>query len=157
MSSGPALFATIYNMRYAELNLILAMLAGLSIPALARLRAPWTADIIKPVQVWTDATLLIAEIDRYRRNVRTIAHPSIPTDTELARLVATLRDNGVSVLKTGITPPLQGFHYFGLEVFTEGAILGRSTSFSPNVAVIRCTAPMLLGSKKLAADHPRKH
>ena len=64
LSSGPALFATIYNMRYAELNPTPAMLAGLSIPALARLRAPWTADIIKPVQVWTDATLLIAEIDR---------------------------------------------------------------------------------------------
>jgi hypothetical protein len=118
-SSGPALFATIYNMRYAELNLILAMLTGRSIPALAGLHAPWPADMIKPVQVWTDATLLTAEIDRHQRNVRIIAHPTIAADAELARFVSTLRDNGVSVLKTSITPPLQGFHYFGLEILIE--------------------------------------
>jgi hypothetical protein len=117
--SGPALFGTIYNLRYADLNLILATLTGRSIPALAGLRTPWPADLIKPVQVWTDATLVTVEIDRHQRNARIIAHPLIAADRELARFRAILSDNGVSILKTGATPALQGFHYFGLEVLIE--------------------------------------
>lgn len=120
MDSGPALFATIYNMRYAELNLIFAAFTGRSIPALAGLRAPWPAHMIKPMQVWTDATVLTVEIDRYQRNARIIAHPTISADRELERFIATLRDHGVSILKIGITPALQGFHYFGLEILTNG-------------------------------------
>jgi hypothetical protein len=120
MDSGPALFATIYNMRYAELNLIFAAFTGRSIPALAGLRAPWPADMIKPVQVWTDATLSTVEIDRHQRNARIISHPTVSADRELERFIAILRDDRVSILKTSITPALQGFHYFGLEILING-------------------------------------
>jgi hypothetical protein len=124
LDSGPALFATIYNMRYAELNLIFANLTGWSFPTLAGLRAPWPADIIKPIQVWTNNTVSTVDIERDDNKTQVITYPTISADRELARFVGMLRDNNVSILKISTTLPLQGFHYFGLEVSIEnGALL----------------------------------
>jgi hypothetical protein len=140
IDSGPALFATIYNMRYAEMNLSFAMLTGWSFPALAGLRAPWPADVIKPVQVGTNNTVSTVDIERHHNRARVITYPAISADRELARFVDMLRDNGVSILKITATLSLQGFHYFGLEVSIGNGALLLWKSLWKSAAASRCNA-----------------
>ena len=119
IDEAAALFATVYNLRYVPLNLILGTVFGRFMPALSGRCAPWPLDWITPVQVWTNSMTTTVEIDRARNTARVVKRPAIAQDPEFARFMDTLRDNGVTILKVSETPPLQGFHYFGLEVATE--------------------------------------
>jgi hypothetical protein len=113
------LFATIYNMRYAEINLILVTLLNRFVPFLAGRHAPWPADWIKPVQVWTRSTVSVTEIHSDGSRARVVDRPPPEGDAELAAFMKTLRENGVRVLKISEAPPLLGFHYFGLEILAD--------------------------------------
>ncbi len=110
------LYATVYNMRYEAINLILTVLTGKSMPALTGMTAPWPANWIKPVQVWTASTIATVEIIRDIDIATTLVRPQMERDAELASFISTLRAHGVIVLKMSQTPPLRGFHYHGLEV-----------------------------------------
>jgi hypothetical protein len=116
---GFVLFASVYNMRYAELNLISNMLIGKSISPLAGLLAPWPANWISPVQVWTRSTTTTVCIERGGNSAHVVNQPNFRTDTELSKFVAALRDHGVLVFKISETPPLQGYHFHGLEISTD--------------------------------------
>ena len=120
---GFVLFASVYNMRYAELNLVLNMVIGKSVAALAGSRAPWPANWINPVQVWTKSTITTVCIERGHNSVaaHVESQPNFRTDTELSKFVAAMRDNSVLVVKISETPPLQGYHFHGLEISTDNA------------------------------------
>ncbi len=121
VDGAAVLFATAYNLRYARLNLVLATLLGRSFPALASWRMPWPADWITPVQVWTAATVTTVELRR-DQPAAVLHLPDPAQDGELARFIAALRARRVRVLKTSATPPLQGFHYHGVESAAAGGV-----------------------------------
>jgi hypothetical protein len=116
---GFVLFASVYNIRYAELNLISNMLIGKSISAFAGLRAPWPANWINRVQVWTKSTTITVCIERSRNAAHVIHQPNFETDAELCKFKAAMRDHNVSIVKINGTPPLQGYHFHGLEISTD--------------------------------------
>jgi hypothetical protein len=116
---GVVLFASVYNMRYIELNLVLNMLVGKSVSTLVGLRAPWPANWVSPVQVWTKSTTTAVSIERGGNSAHVINQPNFRTDPELSKFMATIRDHGALVVKVSETPPLQGFHFHGLEISVD--------------------------------------
>jgi hypothetical protein len=116
---GVVLFASVYNMRYVKLDLILNMLIGKPVSAVTGLHAPWPANWLSVVQVWTKSTSTTVSIEKAGNSAHVINQPNFRTDSELSKFIATIRERGALVLKASETPPLQGFHFHGLGISVD--------------------------------------
>jgi hypothetical protein len=112
------LFASIYDMKCADLNLILSSTIGRSSPLFRGWQAPPGAAIIKPVQVWTPATEDVIEIDASTSTVSMLPrlNNGPRADLDLHSAIETLASLGGRVLKTSQTAAGLGFHYHALEL-----------------------------------------
>ncbi len=61
-----AVYASVYDMRHADLNLLAASTIGVTAGPLGRLHPPGIVKYLKPVQVWTQATS--GKVDLHRRD-----------------------------------------------------------------------------------------
>jgi hypothetical protein len=112
------LFASIYDMKRADLNLILSSTIGRVSPLFRGWQAPPGASIIKPVQVWTPATEDVMEIDAPTLTVSMLPrlNSGPRADLDLHSAVEILAGLGGRVLKTSQTAAGLGFHYHALEL-----------------------------------------
>jgi hypothetical protein len=116
-------FGSIYDMRHAEFNLLLASVLGRSFRALRDWRAPPGASFVNPVQVWTPLTYNVVEIDA-RTKIAACApsgSKSFEADPQLDATIEVLSALGGRVIKTSRTRPGSGFHYHGLEIMANNA------------------------------------
>ena len=113
-----AVFASIYDMGCADLNLLLASTIGHTSALLRGWSAPPGASLIKPVQVWTMATLDAIEIDARAQLVAVVPRADYrpEADRALSATINMLMGLGGRTLKINRTPPGFGFHYHGLEL-----------------------------------------
>jgi glycine/D-amino acid oxidase-like deaminating enzyme len=112
------LFASIYDMKRADLNLILTSTIGRA-PSLFRgWQAPPGAAIIKPVQVWTPTAEDVIEIDALTSTASMLPRASNRpgADLDLNSAIEILASLGARVLKISQTVAGFGFHYHGLDL-----------------------------------------
>ncbi|MGI3903992.1 MAG: hypothetical protein ACRYGP_06670 [Janthinobacterium lividum] len=132
-SAGCELFSSFYDMRGADLNLLLASTLGYTHPWLRRRRSPPGAGLVTPVQVWTPDTYGRVQITASRQGLAlTPATPApIQQDPGLDRFIAILRQVRIRILSAKATTPSAGYHYHRLrlrggdETWTEVADLLR--------------------------------
>ena len=112
------LFASIYDMTRADLNLILSSTIGGASPWFRGWQAPPGAAIIKPVQVWTPATEDTIEIDAPTMTASMLprVNSGPRTDLDLHSAMEILAGLGGRVLKTSQTTAGFGFHYHALDM-----------------------------------------
>ena len=117
-----AVFASVYDLRRADLNLLLASTVGRTLPLLRGWPAPPGSSLVKPVQIWTPGTGDVIEIDALTKTMMAFPRPSAnpKADGSLMAAIDVLRGLGARVLKIGRTEPGFGFHYHALEVKSEG-------------------------------------
>jgi hypothetical protein len=116
---GAVLYASVYNMQYVDLKDVFNMLIGKPISVLAGLRAPWPVNWVSPVQVWTKSTTTAVCIEKGDNSAHVIQQPNFRIDPELSKFIATIRKGGALVVKVSETSPLQGFHFYGLEISVD--------------------------------------
>jgi hypothetical protein len=109
------MFASIYDMSAAEMNLILASTIGRALPFLKGLPAPQLASLAQPVQIWTGCSFARLEVEaadgRFRGTLDDAA-----ADVGLQVAFAAIRDMGGKVWRTSRTAAGLGFHYHELRV-----------------------------------------
>jgi hypothetical protein len=111
------LFSSVYRLSHAPMNLLLAMFRlplvanGFNIPALA--------DIMTPVQVWTEGMEMTYGIDRDMRMAEVLKSHDASKDTELGRFKSWLQGKA-RVWKELPPKPGGGFHYCDLRFHTNG-------------------------------------
>jgi hypothetical protein len=112
------LFASIYDMKRADLNLILSSTIGRVSPLFRGWQAPPGAAIIKPVQVWTPATGDVIEIDASTSTASMLPrfNSGPRADLDLNSAIEILVGLGGRVLKTSQTVAGFGFHYHALDL-----------------------------------------
>jgi hypothetical protein len=112
------LFASIYDMKRADLNLILSSTIGRASSLFRGWQAPPGAAIVKPVQVWTPATEDVIEIDASTSTVSMMPrlNSGPRADLDLHSAVEILAGLGGRVLKTSQTTAGLGFHYHALDL-----------------------------------------
>ncbi len=116
--AGCDLFASFYDMRGADLNLLLASTLGRSHPWLRGWPSPPGAGLVTPVQVWTPQTygrVEIAVVDGASVFTSEAQHIEGP-EQEVAELAARLRSLGCRVLRAKRTEPAFGYHYHRLRL-----------------------------------------
>jgi hypothetical protein len=113
-----SLFASIYDMKRADLNLLLSSTIGRASPLFRGWQAPPGAGIIKPVQVWTPATEDVIEIDALTSTASMLPRVSSGprADLDLSSAIEILVGLGGRVLKTSQTVAGFGFHYHALDL-----------------------------------------
>jgi hypothetical protein len=125
-----AVYASVYDMRHADLNLLAASAIGMTAGTLGRLRPPAIVKYLKPVQVWTENTTERVDIHRNNGAVHYTTSPaaSRPDDDEaLGQTIDVLKALGATILKVGQTTAGYGFHYHALEFQTAGKALRSAT------------------------------
>lgn len=117
-----AAFASVYDMRRADLNLLLASTIGQASSRLRGWPAPPGAALIKPVQVWTPGAEDELEIDAATNRVNVPDAPPATwrADRELAAFIGTLRTLGGRTLRVSRTMPGFGFHHHNLRLQPAG-------------------------------------
>jgi hypothetical protein len=110
-----AMFASIYDMSAAEMNLILAATIGRAFSLLRGVSAPHFARMAQAVRIWTDCSYSRLEIDaasgRFSESHLTTTH-----DSTLEETLDTLRGIGAKVWYCGRIAPGQGHHYHALNI-----------------------------------------
>jgi hypothetical protein len=117
-----AVYASVYDMRHADLNLLAASTIGMTVGRLGRLHPPAIVKYLKPVQVWTQATT--GQVDLHRRD-GAIFYTSSPStrrddDAALKQPIGMLKGLGAKVLHVSQTAAGYGFHYHALEFQIAG-------------------------------------
>jgi hypothetical protein len=116
-SGRSRLFASVYLMSRAPLSLLLST-AGL-LPSLRGWPAPSFVDLVKPLQVWTEASTARYQLDRDGHALVKIAAPPMDEDVVLGAFVKSLKARGV-LLRIGRREPSGGFHFHGADVTVDG-------------------------------------
>ncbi|HEX5213177.1 MAG TPA: hypothetical protein VFW22_15740 [Pseudolabrys sp.] len=109
------LFASVYRMRHAPLSLLLAV-SGLP-PMLRGWFAPSSADLIKPIQVWTETAKCQYRIDRDAGNLTLRDAPAADDDETLRNFLVWLKHHLVTLK---VAAARGGFHYHAGEVTADG-------------------------------------
>ncbi len=120
--AGCDLFASFYDMRGADLNLLLASTIGRAHSWLRRCPSPPGAGLVTPVQVWTPHTYGSVEIAGGEGGATFASEPPPPggPERELLGFVACLARLGCRVLHTKRTQPALGYHYHHLRLRARG-------------------------------------
>jgi hypothetical protein len=118
-----AVYASVYDMRHADLNLLAASTIGVTAGPLGRLHPPGIVKYLKPVQVWTQPTS--GKVDLHRRDgaIFYTSSPSAPRsddDGSLKQTIELLKTLGAKVLHVSQTAAGDGFHYHALEFQIAG-------------------------------------
>ncbi len=116
--AGCELFASFYDMRGADLNLLLASTIGRAHPWLRRWPSPPGAGLVTPVQVWTPHTYGSVEIAGGEDGATFVTEPPPPegADPGLAQFTSQLVRLGCRVLRAKRTEAAFGFHYHRLRL-----------------------------------------
>lgn len=112
-----AVFASIYNMRYADLNLLFASTIGFTSRVLGSIKAPAAAALLKPIQVWTDTASDLVSVNRVGKTLEYAASiPQSPpgSDAGLVAIRRQIESNRGRILSVSRTRPGYGFHYYAL-------------------------------------------
>jgi hypothetical protein len=116
------LYASVYRMSRASLSLLLSA-AGLP-PRMRGWPAPPLVDLIKPVQVWTEASKVRYRLDRNSGTAIKIEIPERDSDDALDLFVKYLKSRGV-LLRILAVQPGGGFHYHAADVTVDGITFTR--------------------------------
>jgi hypothetical protein len=116
------LYASVYRMSRASLSLLLSA-AGLP-PRMRGWPAPPLVDLIKPVQVWTEASKVRYRLDRNRGTAIKIEIPERDSDDAFGIFVKYLKSCGV-LLRILAVQPGGGFHYHAADVTVDGVTFTR--------------------------------
>jgi hypothetical protein len=116
-----AMFASIYDMSAAEMNLILASAIGRAFSLLRGVSAPPFARMVQLVQIWTDSSFSRLEIDAASSRFNG-SHFAITRDSALEETLNKLRGIGVKVWHCSRTAPGQGFHYHALNIHRKDSM-----------------------------------
>ena len=119
-----AVFASIYNMRYADLNLLFASTIGFTSRILGAIRAPAAAALLKPIQVWTDTASDLVSVNRVGEALEYAASmPQSPpgSDTGFVAIRRLIESNRGRILSVSRTRPGYGFHYYALHLSCANA------------------------------------
>ena len=116
--SGCDLFASFYDMRGADLNLLLASTLGRAHPWLRRWPSPPGAGLVTPVQVWTPDTYGRVEIAAAGGSATFVSETPPPDrpDPDLDDFAARLGRLGCRILRRKRTEPAFGYHYHRLRL-----------------------------------------
>ena len=125
-AAGTAVFASVYDIGAADVNLLLATAFGRSFGLLRGLRYDLrrgkAISLLQPVQVWTRSTRDEIEIQpRTNRFERVSDATGARDDPDLAATLSFLRSQGGRNLATSRTRPGHGFHYHNLQIAADGA------------------------------------
>lgn len=120
--ASSAMFASLYDMGRADLNLLLASTISRTFHIFKSMRAPFGSALLKPVQIWTPLTFDEIDIDLHGGIAREIpnSHTSPRDDRILGEVLDVLRDLGASCLKVTRTLPGDGFHHHNLKIKSKG-------------------------------------
>lgn len=127
-----AIFASIYNMRYADLNLLFASTIGFTSRILGSIKAPAAAGLLKPMQVWTEATTDVIEINRVGQHFEYMAPvaQTLPSaDAGLGTIRKLIDSNRGRILTVSRTRPGYGFHYHALSLLAKASGSKRVNDF----------------------------
>jgi len=115
---GCDLFASFYDMRGADLNLLLASTLGRAHPRLRGWPSPPGAGLVTPVQVWTPDTYGSVEIARVGGEAAFTSEPASADgpDAGLAEFASRLGRLGCRILRAKRTEPAFGYHYHDLRL-----------------------------------------
>jgi hypothetical protein len=113
------MFASVYNMGAAELNLLLVSVIGRAFSFLRGFSAPPGASLIQPVQVWTQNSFADLQMEARTQRITSVK-PEHEADPVLEEFRAMLKGLGVAVLHRSRTAPGAGFHYHALTLRTPG-------------------------------------
>jgi hypothetical protein len=121
-NAGSSAFASVYDMRWAGLNLLLASTVGLVPRSFRGWPSPPGAGFVKPVQVWTAQAEDEIEINARTNRVRvcTAGNADPDADPGLSGMIDMLRSFDGRVIKASRTTPGFGFHYHDLLVQPDG-------------------------------------
>lgn len=111
--------ASIYNLRLAPLNLILASTINQVFSSLVELRAPVGSGLIQPIQVWTSQCFATINMTFGRHPTQSSQKKHDRSDDDLTRFKAALSRSGVRIIGQSSTKPGLGFHYHGLRFEIE--------------------------------------
>ena len=113
------MFASVYDMGRADLNLLLASVIGRTVRFVRGWPTPPGASLINPVQVWTPHTYDTVEVTR-SGTVLATRPVQLPTqDIVLRNMLSQLVSARGRKLKVTRTQPARGFHYHNLQ-FRDG-------------------------------------
>jgi hypothetical protein len=116
-SGRSRLFASVYRMSRASFSLLLS---AAELPLCLRgWPAPSFVDLVKPLQVWTDASTARYRLDRNASAVIKIEAPEADEDEVLAAFVKSLKACGI-LLRTGAREASGGFHFHAADVTIDG-------------------------------------
>jgi hypothetical protein len=116
-----AMFASIYNMSAAEMNLILASTIGRAFSLLRGISAPSFASMAQPVQIFTDSSYSRLEIDAASGRFSG-SNFSIIRDSTLEETLDKLHGIGAKVWHCGRIAPGHGFHYHALNIRRKNSV-----------------------------------
>lgn len=121
-SEGCELFASFYDMRASDLNLLLASTIGRAHPWLRRWPSPPGAGLVTPVQVWTRETYGRVEITPSEGEPTFISEEPAKgrVDEDLMDFVSRLNQLGCRVIRRTRTEPAFGYHYHRLRLRPRG-------------------------------------
>ena len=115
------MFASIYNMSAAEMNLILASTIGRAFSLLRGLSAPSFASMAQPVQISTDSSYSRLEIDAASGRFSG-SNFSINRDRTLEETLDKLRGIGAKVWHCSRIALGHGFHYHALNIRRKNSV-----------------------------------
>jgi hypothetical protein len=120
--ASSAMFASLYDMGIADLNLLLASTIGKTFQIFRSMCAPVGSSLLKPVQIWTPSTFDEIEIDPNGGIAREIpnSHTSPRDDRTLTEALDVLHGLGASHLKITRTRPGDGYHHHNLRIKSTG-------------------------------------
>jgi hypothetical protein len=118
-----AVYASVYDMRHDDLNLLAASTIGVTAGRFGRLHPPGIAKYLKPVQVWTQDTSGKVDLRRRDAAIYFTSSPSTARgddDAGLKQTIEVLKGLGAKVLHVSQTAAGYGFHYHALEFQIAG-------------------------------------
>jgi len=114
-SSHCDVFASIYDMGSAELNLVMGSATNLIFPFLRGIRSPSLASMLQPVQIWTMRSFSRIALDT--TGTRYSSHlDDASTDNGLCKTIAAISSLGGKIWHHNRTPGGLGFHYHDLHM-----------------------------------------
>lgn len=123
------LFASLYNLKFASLGL---MLSNLGLPPLfASIKLPSHCNFILPIQVWTEQSLINYEFKHGSLSAIANSCSDKCSDVEFKNFEAFLLESGM-IVHQSITSPGFGFHYHNGKVSLDGEFYQKISNFLEN-------------------------
>ena len=108
-------FASVYDMSSAELNLVLGSAAGLVFPFLRGVRSPSLASMLQPVQIWTTNSFSKVNLDATGTHYSS-HNDDNAIDDGMKKATAAVESLGGKIWHHSRTPAGLGFHYHDLQM-----------------------------------------